>query len=87
MERKHYVKRCKLIIADRYWLASHFFAADSSGLAIWIVSCLSQVIGKGGAVARIHVGGYADMYTTTGEYICVRERRGWEDGRGQNGID
>lgn len=24
IERKHCVKRCELIIADRYWLASHF---------------------------------------------------------------
>lgn len=45
MERKHYVKYCKLIITDRYWLASHFFAVDSSELPIWVVSCLSQVMG------------------------------------------
>lgn len=47
MERKHYVKCCKLIIADRYCLEGHFFAAESSELAIWVVSCLSQVIGIG----------------------------------------
>lgn len=26
MERRQNVKRCKLIIADRYWLADHFFS-------------------------------------------------------------
>lgn len=59
MERKHYVKCCELIIADRYWLAGYFFAADSSEPAIWVVSCLSQVIGIGWGwwgTVRIHSG-------------------------------
>ena len=66
MERKQYVKCCKLIIADRYWLANHFFAADSLELAIWVVSCLSQVMGMEGK--KMHT--YTHKNTHTGEYIC-----------------
>ncbi len=69
MERKHYVKRCKLIIADRYWLASHFFAADSSELAIWVVSRLSQVIGIGGKTSHIHMQPQKHIE----ECVCRRE--------------
>lgn len=63
MERKNSVKRHQRIMADRYWLANHFFAADSSVLAIWVVSCLSQVIG-------MEVGGESGggcIYTERGE--------------------
>lgn len=45
MEGKYYAKSCKLIIADRYWPLSYFFAADNSELPVWFVSYLSQVMG------------------------------------------
>lgn len=91
MERKHYVKCCELIIADRYWLAGHFFAADSSELAIWLVSCLSQVIGIGWGlwgIVRIHTEGYTATYTNHRK--CIGLTEGGEDGktaRRQNRID
>lgn len=72
IERKQCVKCCELIIADRYRLPSHFFAADRLELGIWVVSCLSQVIGMEGKNAHILV----DMQP---QGASVRERERWRE--------
>lgn len=45
MERKQNVKRCKLIIADRYWLADHFFSRWQLGARY--LGCVMPQSGNG----------------------------------------
>lgn len=63
-------KCCELIIADRYWLASHFFAADSSELGICVVSCLSQVIGME-AGKKMHTYTHEAILVDICRDVCV----------------